>query len=147
MAVTGLRSWLSTLVREFGKIPHYNSEGERLLRAMRNGHKAQQPDVSVRAVGRIQDRDNRKQSVGVYPLAVFSIVFLAAAHVDAAVLTEAVRTLAEDVLGMGSVTSVRILDDGAQVLIRWESPTYKPSTPSRLPESRHSQRHSLLQDR
>jgi len=44
MAVTGLRTWLSTLVRELGKISHYNSEGERLLRAMRNGSKLQQPD-------------------------------------------------------------------------------------------------------
>ena len=51
MAVTGLRTWLSTLVRELGKIPHYNSEGERLLRAMRNGSKLQQPDeAGVRAV-------------------------------------------------------------------------------------------------
>lgn len=51
MAATGLRSWLSTLVREFSKIPHYNSEGERLLRAMRNGSKLQQPgEVGVRAV-------------------------------------------------------------------------------------------------
>lgn len=70
MAMTGLRSWLSTLVREFAKIPHYNSEGERLLRAMRNGHKAPPDEVGVRAVGRIQDRDNRKRSValGVWPL-------------------------------------------------------------------------------
>lgn len=132
MAVTGLRSWLSAIVRELGKIPHYNREGERLLRAMRNGTQPPRRDIGrARSVGRVADLDRRKRSValGASPLAVLSLVFLIAADAFAGIPLGAVRSLAEDVLGPGSVTSVRMLDDGAQVLIRWESPTYKPSTP------------------
>lgn len=131
MTVAGFRSWLFTIVREFGKIPHYNSEGERLLRAMRNGNRLPRRDAGrVRVIGHMPDRDRRKRSValGAWPLAVLSLVFLVAADVDAAVPLGAVRALAEDVLGAGSVISVHTSDDGAQVLMRWESPTYKPST-------------------
>jgi len=40
-------------------------------------------------------------------------------------LPEAARTLADNVLGAGSVTAIRTSDDGTQVLMRWESPTYR----------------------
>jgi len=130
MTVAGVRSWLFTIVREFGKIPHYNSEGEQLLRAMRNGNRAPQRDIGrARSVGRVPDRDRRKrfEALGAWPLAVLSLVFLVAADVDAAVPLGAVRSLAEDVLGPGSVISVRLSGDEDQMLIRWESPTYTRS--------------------
>ena len=40
-------------------------------------------------------------------------------------LHEAARNIAENILGPGQVRSVRATDDGSQLLIRWESPTYR----------------------
>lgn len=60
-------------------------------------------------------------------VAVLLVAVLAVARGEAAILLEAVRALAENVLGPGSVISVRASDDGAQVLMRWESATYKPT--------------------
>lgn len=48
-----------------------------------------------------------------------------ASRAGAAVLLEAITALAENVLGPGQVTSVRTSDNGTQVIIRWESATYK----------------------
>ncbi len=53
---------------------------------------------------------------------------LAAAQVQAGSDLEAlVRTLAENILGEGQVTSVHTVDNEATVLIRWQSATHKPS--------------------
>lgn len=41
-------------------------------------------------------------------------------------MLDAARVLAENVLGRGMVKSVRATPDGAQIMIRWESPTYHP---------------------
>lgn len=42
------------------------------------------------------------------------------------IMLDAARVLAENVLGRGMVKSVRATPDGAQIMIRWESPTYHP---------------------
>ncbi len=53
---------------------------------------------------------------------------LAAAQVQAGSDFEAlVRTLAENILGEGQVTSVHTVDNEATVLMRWQSATHKPS--------------------
>lgn len=41
-------------------------------------------------------------------------------------MLDAARVLAENVLGRGMVKSIRATQDGAQIMIRWESPTYHP---------------------
>lgn len=48
-----------------------------------------------------------------------------AAPVEASSLAPQVRSLAENVLGGGTVKSISITDHGATVLMRWESATYK----------------------
>ena len=54
-----------------------------------------------------------------------SWILAAPAAAGPPVLLEAARTLAENVLGPGQVRSVRATDDGSQILIRWESATYR----------------------
>ena len=58
---------------------------------------------------------------------VAALTVLTAVQGEAAGIHEAVLALAENVLGAGSVKSVRTTDNGAQVLIRWESATYRPA--------------------
>lgn len=53
------------------------------------------------------------------------LFLLAGVHADASDIAAAVRNLAENVLGSGSVTSLAVTDRGARVLIRWESATFK----------------------
>lgn len=54
------------------------------------------------------------------------IVLLTIAQVEAAPPPlGAVRALAENVLGAGTVKSLSIVEDGTKVLMRWESATYK----------------------
>lgn len=54
-----------------------------------------------------------------------SWILAAPAAGSPAALHEAARTIAENILGPGQVRSVRATDDGSQLLIRWESPTYR----------------------
>lgn len=44
---------------------------------------------------------------------------------SSALLVDAARSLAENVLGSGTITSLRSAHDGRELLIRWESPTYQ----------------------
>lgn len=53
------------------------------------------------------------------------LAILALASADAATLAQTVIVLAENILGAGTVRSVRTVDRDTQVLIRWESPTYQ----------------------
>lgn len=57
-------------------------------------------------------------------LAAATLLLASAAPAAPPVLLEAARDLAENVLGPGTVKSVRSTDDGTQILIRWESPTF-----------------------
>jgi len=52
--------------------------------------------------------------------------WVANAVAGAPMMLDAARVLAENVLGRGMVRSIRASPDGAQILIRWESPTYHP---------------------
>lgn len=58
---------------------------------------------------------------------VISWILAAPASAGAPVLLDAARTIAENVLGPGQVRSVRATDGGSHILIRWESPTYRPA--------------------
>ncbi|HEV8354979.1 MAG TPA: hypothetical protein VGR24_12415 [bacterium] len=61
-------------------------------------------------------------------VAVASILFLlASVSVAANEIAATARSLAENVLGRGTVTSLTIADQGATVLIRWESATWRPN--------------------
>ena len=53
------------------------------------------------------------------------MALLATAYADAATVAQNVTAFAESILGTGTVRSVRTLDDDRQVLIRWESPSYR----------------------
>jgi hypothetical protein len=59
-------------------------------------------------------------------VAVASILFLLASGSAAAnEIAATARSLAENVLGRGTVTSLTLADQGATVLIRWESATWR----------------------
>jgi len=60
-------------------------------------------------------------------LVTFSL--LAASQGEAATLAEAVRSVAESVLGQGTVTSLRTDGATSTVLMRWQSATYKAGKP------------------
>ncbi|MGH2349596.1 MAG: hypothetical protein ACRDFT_09040, partial [bacterium] len=49
------------------------------------------------------------------------------AQAEANEIAATARSLAENVLGRGSVTSLTITDKGATILIRWESATWRPT--------------------
>ncbi len=51
---------LALIAREFGRIPHYNDEGERLLRAMRNHRETRTDPARVRIVRRVLDRGKER---------------------------------------------------------------------------------------
>ena len=52
------------IAREFGRIPHYNAEGERLLRVMRN-HGQHSPNPGrARIFRRVLNRVDRDQAAG-----------------------------------------------------------------------------------
>ena len=67
--------------------------------------------------------------------AILMVVTLATAQAHAAALSEAILALAENILGRGTVISVRTTDDDGQALMRWESATYRSS--NTLPTTRH----------
>jgi len=61
-------------------------------------------------------------------VAVATILFLLAGVQAAANgIAATARSLAENVLGRGTVTSLTLADQGATVLIRWESATWRPN--------------------
>lgn len=53
-------------------------------------------------------------------------ILLLAGQASGAVKQETVRALAENVLGPGTVKSLALTEEGATVLIRWQSATYRP---------------------
>ena len=61
-------------------------------------------------------------------------VTLTTAQAHAAALSEAILALTENILGRGTVISVRTTDDDGQALMRWESATYRSS--NTLPTTR-----------
>src|SRR3990170_2855174 len=61
---------------------------------------------------------------GAIPI-VLAVVLTAVSHAGANELAAAARSLAENVLGAGSVTSLAVADRGATILIRWESATFR----------------------
>ncbi len=65
-------------------------------------------------------------------VAATAVFVLAYPHLQAAIagsipVVDAARTLAENVLGSGSIKSLRSAHGGNELLIRWESPTYRES--------------------
>lgn len=60
---------------------------------------------------------------------VLAVVLTAVSHAGASELAPAARSLAENVLGAGSVTSLAVADRGATILIRWESATFRANQP------------------
>lgn len=62
-------------------------------------------------------------------------LLLAAVQADAAVppkspkdeKLQTARSLAENVLGSGTVKSLSLVEDGTKILMRWESATYRPA--------------------
>ena len=53
------------IARELGRIPHYNAEGERLLRAMRNHGHDRQESGRVWIFRRVLDRKSQDKTVAV----------------------------------------------------------------------------------
>ncbi len=125
---------LDLMAREFGRIPHYNAEGERLMRAMRNHGRDRQGAGRVWILRRVQDWAGKGKAVAL-SLGVLLAVTQAAGQAEAAVLSEAVHALAENILGSGAVISVRTTENEAQALVRWESATYRPA--NALPTTRN----------
>lgn len=52
-------------------------------------------------------------------------ILLAAQQAGASELAAAARSLAENILGSGTVTSLAVADKGATIIIRWESATFR----------------------
>lgn len=63
---------------------------------------------------------------GIVALALLAVP-LGAVRAESNELASAARSLAENVLGAGSVTSLAVADRGATILIRWESATFRPN--------------------
>jgi len=129
MTVAGVRSWLFTIVREFGKIPEYNREGERLVRSLRKRSRLQPHDGRVSGIRRMPNHEKTARSIALslWALVLISTVWPAVVEAGATVASDTVRVLAENVLGDAAVTSVRVSADGARVSMRWETVTYKPA--------------------
>jgi hypothetical protein len=129
MTVARIRVWLSIIISEVGKIPEYHREGERMLRALRAGDHPRPHDRRVRFIRREPNHDARGRSIAMsfWLLAIIAVSVPGGAEASVAVRGDSVRILAENVLGPGTVVVSRITEDGAQVLMRWESVTYKPA--------------------
>jgi hypothetical protein len=67
-----------------------------------------------------------KLLTGTIALALLSVL-LSAVHAEANEVAATARSLAENVLGSGTVTSLTVTDKGATILIRWESATWRPN--------------------
>ncbi|MBI2246640.1 MAG: hypothetical protein HYU65_01680 [Armatimonadetes bacterium] len=54
---------IGLIAREFGRIPHYHAEGDRLMRAMRNQGHDRQASGRVRIIRREPDRTGKDKAV------------------------------------------------------------------------------------
>jgi hypothetical protein len=60
-------------------------------------------------------------------IALTLLVLLSAVQAESNEVAATARSLAENVLGAGTVTSLTVADKGATILIRWESATWRPN--------------------
>lgn len=91
---------LTAIMQELERIPDYNAEGERLLRAMRN-HRQDGAD-RIQVIRRVLNRNSRDRALRAGVFALLFTAVLVTAEAEAAGLPEAVRSLAENVLGTGA---------------------------------------------
>lgn len=56
-------SLVGLIVHEFGRIPHYNAEGERLMRAIRNHGHDSQATGRIRIIRRVLNPNGRERIV------------------------------------------------------------------------------------
>lgn len=111
----------------------HNAAAEQRLAKQAQGRAGRRPARAAALMGRVAgrlagvfSRSHVKQAAGTLAF-LFVVNAVATATADAAPPAYGIRALAENILGRGTVKFVRVADEGATVVIRWESATYKPA--------------------
>jgi len=112
---------------------HQSALEQRLARRAEQGIDRRSPSWTARLRWWLAAGSRRRQvrrAAGALMIVVTLNAVTAAAH--AAPPVQAIRAVAENILGRDTVRSVRLADEGGTVVIRWESATYRAANKSEV---------------